>query len=169
MDRAESSHVREKMTDPFRKVETMGKTIWSTPQSLFDKLNREFRFDVDVCADPDNQKCPDWFQRHHALSEDWRGTCFLNPPYGREISGWMRKAYEESQKNGATVVCLIPARTNAPWWHEFVMKADEIRFIRKKVPFTSNDGKKGVPSFGSAIAIFRCGNTKQPIVTSYSR
>ena len=142
-------------------------TIWSTPQHIFDKLNREFGFTLDVCADPENAKCT-YFRSGKPLLEDWgKNKCFMNPPYGREISAWIRKAHEASLA-GATVVALIPGRTNAPWWHEYVMKADEIRFVRKKLSFTGNDGTKGVPSFGSVIAVF--GNKRQkPKISSWDQ
>jgi phage N-6-adenine-methyltransferase len=126
---------------------------WATPQSLFDKLNVEFGFELDVCANADNAKCSRYFTREQdGLSQDWIGVVWMNPPYGRGIEGWMSKALEAS-RDGATVVALIPSRTNAPWWHDYVMNADEIRFIRKKVSFGGR--VDGVPFTGSVIAVFR--------------
>lgn len=88
---------------------------WETPQWLFDELNSEFGFDLDVCADKMNAKCTRYFSREtDGLSQTWHGTCWMNPPYGREIGRWMAKAYESSQE-GATVVCLVPARTDTKW------------------------------------------------------
>jgi len=140
-------------------------SVWSTPQSLFDKLNAEFGFSIDVCADHDNKKVVPYLTREQGLSAPWRGKCWLNPPYGREISAWMKKAFEESL-SGATVVALVPSRTNAPWWHDYVMRSDEIRFIRKKVPFVGS--KRGVPFFGSVIVIFGAKRQK-PIVSSWEQ
>ncbi len=98
------------------------------------------------------------------MAQPWDGIVWMNPPYGREISKWMRKAYEAALA-GAVVVALIPSRTNAPWWHECVMKADEIRFIPKKVSF---EGRiKGVPFFGSVIVVFRYPGAAMPDVSSY--
>lgn len=131
--------------------------VWSTPKAVFDKLNAEFRFQVDVCAEAENTKCKFFFDRSFSLSCSWKGTCWLNPPYGKEIHLWLAKAREAAYK-GATVVALIPGRTNAPWWHEHVMKAEEIRFVRKKMSFHSPDGKRGVPGWGAVIAIFRPAN-----------
>lgn len=126
---------------------------WATPQALFDKLDEEFGFDVDVCALPENAKCKKFYSpEEDGLRFRWTGTVWMNPPYGRGIAKWVKKAYEASQ-GGATVVALIPNRSNAPWWHEWVMRANELRFVRKKVAFVGST--RGVPFFGSVIAIFR--------------
>lgn len=123
---------------------------WETPQALFDELNAEFHFELDVCATSDNAKCSKYFTADEdGLSKNWQGSCFMNPPYGRTIGQWMRKAYEESQK-GALVVCLVPARTDTAWWHEYAMRG-EIRFLRGRVKFSG----KGPAPFPSAIVIFR--------------
>lgn len=124
--------------------------LWSTPQETFDELNREFAFETDVCALPENAKCDRYFTpADDGLAQDWRGSCWMNPPYGRQIGHWMRKAYESSLA-GATVVCLVPARTDTAWWHDFAAKG-EVRFIRGRLQF---DGVKDAP-FPSAIVIFR--------------
>lgn len=95
---------------------------WATPQDFFDRLDEEFDFTLDPCATPENAKCSRYFTKGgDGLSQDWSGDrVFMNPPYGREIGKWVKKAYEESQK-GALVVCLIPARTDTSYWHEFVI------------------------------------------------
>lgn len=77
----------------------------------------------------------------------------MNPPYGRDTGRWIRKAFEESRR-GATVVCLVPARTETAWWHDYCLKG-EIRFIRGRLWFTDHMGKTGRPRFGSAVVIFR--------------
>ena len=79
----------------------------------------------------------------------------MNPPYGREIGVWLKKAYESATRadNGATVVCVLPARTDASWWHDYVMKA-EVRFIRGRLTF---GGSKNSAPFPTAIVIFRPG------------
>ena len=128
---------------------------WETPQSLFDELDKEFLFSVDVCASPKNAKCRRFFtEETDGLSQDWKGICWMNPPYGRKIGKWIKKAYESSMA-GATVVCLVPARTDTGWWHEFVMKG-EIRFIKGRLKF--GNSKSNAP-FPSAIIIFR-GNSR---------
>ncbi|WP_156276197.1 phage N-6-adenine-methyltransferase [Neomoorella glycerini] len=126
---------------------------WETPQWLFDQLNKEFRFVLDVCATPENAKCPYYYTKEQdALncSWVWAKNCWMNPPYGRQIGQWVRKAYEEA-KAGATVVCLLPARTDTAWWHDYCMKG-EIRFIRGRLKFGRS--KNSAP-FPSAIVIFR--------------
>lgn len=125
--------------------------MWETPQHVFDELNQEFRFDVDVCATKENAKCATFFSPEmDGLKREWEGTCWMNPPYGRQIHLWVKKAYESSLKNGVTVVCLLPARTDTKWWHDYCMKG-EIRFIKGRLKF--GDGKNSAP-FPSAIVIF---------------
>ena len=123
---------------------------WETPQDLFDELNRKYYFDLDVCASLENAKVANYISLpDDALKEKWVGTCWMNPPYGREIGKWMKKAYEESQQD-ALVVCLVPARTDTKWWHEYAMKG-EIEFIRGRLKFS---GHKNSAPFPSAIVVF---------------
>lgn len=125
---------------------------WETPQDLFDKLNAEFHFTTDVCATAENAKCTRYYTREDdGLERIWGGVCWMNPPYGRQIGKWARKAWTSAQENGATVVCLLPARTDTGWWHDYCMKG-EIRFIRGRLRF---GGSKWNAPFPSAIVIFK--------------
>ncbi|ARM68492.1 DNA N-6-adenine-methyltransferase [Staphylococcus haemolyticus] len=133
---------------------------WTTPQHLFDELNQEFNFTLDPCATEENAKCSKHFTiEDDGLSKDWSNdVVFMNPPYGREIKKWIKKAYEESL-NGATVVCLIPARTDTMYWHDFIFdKADDIRFLKGRLKF--GNGKNSAP-FPSAIIIYECKEAEQ--------
>jgi phage N-6-adenine-methyltransferase len=126
--------------------------LWSTPQDFFAKLDAEFHFTLDVCATADNAKCKRFFSpEDDGLHSSWYGTCWMNPPYGRAIGEWMQKAYDSSRYWKCTVVCLVPARTDTAWWHDFAMKG-EIRFIRGRLKFGGS--KNGAP-FPSAVVIFR--------------
>ena len=123
---------------------------WETPQKLFDELNQKYNFEIDVCALPENAKCENYFSPEvDGLKQEWSGACWMNPPYGREIGKWMKKALESS-RNGATVVCLVPARTDTAWWHDYAMKG-EIEFIRGRLKF--GNSKNSAP-FPSAIVVF---------------
>jgi len=124
--------------------------LWSTPQYIFDEYNEKYRFDLDVCASPDNAKCDRFFTKDDdGLKQAWTGSCWMNPPYGREIGKWMKKAYE-SGLNGATVVCLVPARTDTAWWHDYAMKG-KIIFLRGRLKF--GESKNSAP-FPSAIVVY---------------
>lgn len=124
--------------------------LWSTPQDFFDQLNREFHFDLDVCATPENAKCARYFTKQQdGLAQKWTGVCWMNPPYGREIGRWVQKAYESS-RGGVIVVCLLPARTDTRWWHDYCMKG-EIRFVKGRLKF--GDATKHAP-FPSVVVIF---------------
>lgn len=127
--------------------------LWSTPQIFFDKLNAVFNFKTDVCASAENAKCSKFYtQEQDGLAQEWSGICWMNPPYGREIGEWVKKAYESSIKNLATVVCLLPARTDTRWWHEYCAKAQEIHFLKGRLKF--GDAKNSAP-FPSVVVIFR--------------
>jgi len=127
-----------------------GNVEWSTPVDLFDDLNRIFHFDLDACASPTNAKCPRYFTKEQdALRQSWRGTVWMNPPYGRQISHFMKKAYEESL-DGATVVCLVPSRTCTRWWHGYA-KHGNITLLRNRLKF---GGSQDSAPFPSAIVIF---------------
>lgn len=125
---------------------------WETPRYVFSPLHAEFNFQVDVCATSENAKCKVFFDKSvDGLRREWSPfRCWMNPPYGKNISKWMKKAFQESQR-GALVVCLIPARTDTKWWHEWVMRSAEIRFISGRISF--GDGKQSAP-FPSCIVIF---------------
>jgi phage N-6-adenine-methyltransferase len=126
--------------------------LWETPQKLFDTVNEEFHFTLDVCATPENAKCARFFTKaDNGLAQDWGSEiCWMNPPYGKEIPFWMKKAYRASQ-TGATVVCLIPSRTDTRWFHDYAMKG-EVRFIKGRLKF--GQAKSSAP-FPSALVIFR--------------
>lgn len=133
---------------------------WPTPQWFFDALDAEFGFDVDVCASPDHAKCKRHFTPEmDGLKQRWTGVCWMNPPYGREIGRWVAKAYESAQQ-GATIVCLLPARTDTAWWHDFVMRAEEVRLLRGRLKF--GNATAGAP-FPSALVIFR---PRRPVIVS---
>ncbi len=127
---------------------------WATPQDFFDKLNEEFRFTLDPCANSDNHKCDLFFTREqNGLNQDWGGhTVFCNPPYGREIADWVKYAYEQSQKPDTTVVMLIPARTDTRYFHEYIYNKAEIRFIRGRLKF--GDATSAAP-FPSMVVVYR--------------
>ena len=96
---------------------------WATPQNFFDKLNAQYNFELDVCADKTNHKVEKYYdEQDNGLIQPWAPyRCWMNPPYGRVIGHWMKKAYDESQL-GALVVCLVPARTDTKWWHDYAIK-----------------------------------------------
>jgi site-specific DNA-methyltransferase (adenine-specific) len=143
---------------------------WETPQELFDELDKEFNFRLDPCCTPYNKKCKYFYSKERSgLENRWSpfGPVFMNPPYGREIGKWVKKAYEESQK-GCTVVCLLPARTDTKWWHDYVMQAVEVRLIKGRLKF---GGVKNNAPFPSAIVIFNLNefprmHSSYPIFTS---
>jgi site-specific DNA-methyltransferase (adenine-specific) len=114
---------------------------WSTPKELYLELNKEFHFDDDPCP----------LHGTGGLDRDWGRSTFVNPPYGREITAWLKKAHEESLK-GKTIVCLVPSRTDTRWWHDYCMRAVEIRFLRGRLKF--GESKNSAP-FPSAVVIFK--------------
>lgn len=133
---------------------------WATPQPFFDILHAEFGFSLDVCANDNNAKCGEYFtEEQDGLCQSWQreAPAWMNPPYGREIGKWVKKAYEESLL-GQTVVCLLPARTDTKWWHDYVMHAGEVRFIRGRLKF--GDSANSAP-FPSAVVVFKPNTEKE--------
>lgn len=123
---------------------------WATPQDFFDAMNALYRFDLDVCAAPENAKCARFFTKEQdGLAQEWGGKVWMNPPYGREIGKWVRKAYESAQR-GATVVCLLPARTDTAWWHDYCEKGS-YWFVRGRLKF---NGHKWSAPFPSVVVTF---------------
>jgi len=88
---------------------------WETPQQLFDILNAEFGFQTDVCATAENAKCAHFYTKdQNGLDQQWSGVCWMNPPYGREIIQWVKKAFETTQQGGGIAslyVCYLPEQT----------------------------------------------------------
>lgn len=123
------------------------KQSYATPKALYDALNEEFHFDDDPC--PLSEPSP--LYSNDGLARAWGNSVFINPPYGREISKWIERAYREAQGGGKTIVLLIPSRTDTRWWHSWIMKATEIRFLRGRLCF---DGKSPAP-FPSAVVVFK--------------
>ena len=124
---------------------------WTTPRDLFDELDAEFNFELDVASTDENALC----ERHYTaadngLKQPWEGSVWCNPPYGREIWKWVRKAAETDL--GGVIVCLVPARTDTRWWHDWIVgHASEVRFIRGRLKFGGS--KSGAP-FPSAVVIY---------------
>ena len=86
--------------------------LWYTPEDFFKKYDDKYKFEIDVCATDYNAKCDKYFTEEiDGLSQEWTGICWMNPPHGRTIGKWMKKAYDSSL-SGSTVVCLVPARTD---------------------------------------------------------
>ena len=140
---------------------------WATPQDFYDRLNKEFNFNLDPCSTKENAKCDKFFTiDDDGLSQSWTGhNVFMNPPYGREIKFWIEKALKETLISGerTVVVCLIPASTDTQYWHDYIFnKAKEIRFVKGRLKF--GNGLNSAP-FPSAVVVF---DSKHAGVTKYS-
>lgn len=127
---------------------------WETPKWFFAALDSEFRFTLDVCASMDNRKCKVFYSIHQdAFRLQWRGTCWMNSPYGRDIGRWMAKAKVSALENNATVVCLVPARCDTNWWFDHA-RFGEVRFLKGRLKF---EGAPSAAPFPSALVIYRPG------------
>lgn len=134
------------------------KMDWGTPPDLFKKLDEKYHFNLDAAADENNHKCDKYFtEADDALKQDWVGNVFLNPPYGRNIGKFIKKAYEESLKNADVVVIVMPARTDTAYWHDYIIPhAAEIIYLRGRLKFTGRkDGKLQPAPFPSAVVVFK--------------
>lgn len=130
---------------------TSGRDDWRTPTAMFDALNKEFFFNVDLCADENNHLCAEYYTKDRdGLNADLRGKrVFCNPPYGKTLGKWVRKCAESKAE---VAVMLIPARTDTAWFHDYVWGKAEVRFIRRRIRF---DGSTTDAPFPSMIVIFK--------------
>jgi len=135
-------------------------TTWETPQDFFDTLNKEFNFTLDPCCVPETAKCEKYYTpKENGLIQDWSGErVFVNPPYGREIVTWVKKAHEEAQK-GTLIVMLLPVRTSTRWFHNWIYGYAKIRLIRGRLNFLLNKEDKGNAPFPSMLVIFNSTST----------
>lgn len=141
---------------------------WSTPQDFFEKLSWRFGpFDLDPCADCTNTKCTTFFNEDQdGLLQNWEGyTAFVNPPYGRGIDKWIKKGFDEAHKDNTKVVMLVPSRTDTKYWHQYVMKADEVYFVKGRLKF--GDSENSAP-FPSAVVVFD-GRSQQQVFGAINR
>ncbi len=128
-----------------------GSGEWSTPKWLFDEWNKKYNFDLDPCATSKNSKCIEYFDKAaDGLFQTWSGTVWMNPPYGRNLIEWVRKAYRTFEE-GHTVVCLLPASTDTKWFHEYCLRG-KVTFLRGRVKF---GGSNKTAPFPSMIVEFR--------------
>lgn len=134
---------------------------WATPQAFYDELNKEFGpFTLDPCATQENAKCARFFTKtENGLAQTWEGKVYINPPYGREIKDWVRKAAQSVRSGGGQAeicVMLLPARTDTKWWWDYIQDKAQVRFIRGRVKFRTPGQAKPAPApFPSVIVIFR--------------
>ena len=138
-------------------MRTSSTSTWATPVSLFDPLNAEFDFEVDVCANADNAKVDRYFtESDNGLWQPWAPLrCWMNPPYGRETALWVKKAADEAAA-GALVVGLVPARTDTVWFHDHILKEGaEVRFVRGRVPFEGPSRVVPRAPFPSLVIVWR--------------
>lgn len=138
--------------------------IQRTPDGLFRRLDDEFHFTLDAAASDRNAKCGRYFTvADDGLGQDWgRDVVWCNPPFGRGLREWARKAWEAS-RSGATVVLLVPSATDMDWWHDYVLDADEVRFIRGRMSFGSEDLTRSNYVFPVSLAVFRPRSTGERV------
>ena len=130
---------------------------WRTPDAVFTPLHREFKFTLDPCSTHSNALLRKHYtEAENGLEQDWSGErVFMNPPYGREVYAWTRKAREEAER-GALVVGLLPASTDLAWWHDDVVGAGaEVRYIRGRVRFLTDGPYRASGFFASVVVIWR--------------
>jgi len=145
------------------KVATLlpGAVEWATPPAIYAALDQEFKFTLDAAAADFNAQHVRYFDRDtDALTASWAGErVFCNPPYGKGMTLWVRKALLEATEHGALVVMLLPARTDTSWFHEVVLPHAEIRFIRGRLSYTlgAPATRRGRAPFASFVAVFRPG------------
>lgn len=121
---------------------------WETPQDLFERLDEEFHFTLDPAASEECHKCSRFFtEEQDGLLQPWTGErVFCNPPYGRKIGDWAKKACEEAQNPDTIVMMLLPARTDTRWFHRYIYGKAEIRFLKGRLKFGKAKNSAPFPS-----------------------
>lgn len=133
---------------------------WETPDAFFQPYAKEFNIKLDVCATAQNAKCKAFYdKKYNGLHAAWSiakqiggktASCWMNPPYGRGIEKWVKKAHDETL-NGVTTIALLPARTDTSWFHSYIYSKHEVRFLKGRIKFV--DAPSSAP-FPSMIVIF---------------
>lgn len=138
---------------------TSNKEDWETPQYFYDKLNAKYHFQWDLAASDGNAKCDHYFNcEDNSLEQDWEGlsgNMFLNPPYGRELKLWVKKASETKLKRDQFLVMLIPSRTDTSYWHDYIFNHAEIEFLRGRLKFEVDGVSGDSAPFPSAVVIYK--------------
>ena len=145
----------KKLFDEDKVNKSLESTVWGTPPEIFNPINKEFGFTLDVCAIAENAKAVRFFTPiDNGLKQPWDNeVCWCNPPYGREVGRWVEKAFRESgSQGGPTIVMLLPARTDTAWFHDYILGKAEIRFLRGRLYF--NDTPNGRAPFPSMVVVF---------------
>jgi phage N-6-adenine-methyltransferase len=149
---------RKQRAPPARVVMSSSQSVeFPTDPQVFAALSERYGpFNLDAAATAENAKCARYFTAaDDGLAQTWTGRVWLNPPYGREVGKWVKKAWESAQSSAELVVCLVPARTDTRWWHEYAVRG-EVEFVRGRLRF----GRPTVAPFPSAVIVFRCETTE---------
>jgi len=143
----------KKLFDEDKVSKSLESTVWGTPPEIFNPINKEFGFTLDVCAIAENAKAVRFFTPiDNGLKQPWDNeVCWCNPPYGKEVKDWCKKALVQSKK-GTTTVLLIPCKTNTNWWHDTVIPFAEVRFLRGRVKFVYPDGQQSTQALPWPLA-----------------
>ena len=133
------------------------KTDWETPDDFFLELDKKYGFTLDVAANAENKKCARYFSADDdGLQQSWKtdGAVWCNPPYGRQIKDWVKKASDEAKLIDNTIVMLIPARTDTSYFHDYIYGTAEIYFVRGRIKFLDNKKEKSSAPFPSMIVVW---------------
>ena len=139
---------------------TSNNPAYETPKEFYNKYNSKYNFTLDACASDTNHLCDKYYTVNNScLDKDWTGnTVWMNPPYGNEISKFIKKAYDEWKDHNVETVMLLPARTDTKWFHDYIYRKRgvKIEFIKGRLHFCTNGvpDKNGAP-FPSMIVVYK--------------
>lgn len=134
-------------------LRTLDRKDWETPPEFFQELDDVYQFTLDPCATKETAKCSKYYtEKDNGLEKDWGGEhVYCNPPYGKEIPLWVKKASKEASKPNTLVVMLLPARTDTTWFHDYIYNKAAVYFVRGRLRFV---GAEHPAPFPSMIVVF---------------
>ncbi|MFX1453836.1 MAG: DNA N-6-adenine-methyltransferase [Promethearchaeota archaeon] len=148
--------------------------IWETPWNIFELINKRVKKEygreitIDICASKDNAKHERYYtEKENGLIQDLQGEiAFCNPPF-IEIEKWVEKCYKEGLKPNTIVVALLRVSPDTEYFHKYVMKADQIWFLKGRVWYLINGVEKKDTNFASMVVIFTKNERETPFINTF--
>ncbi len=129
---------------------------WQTPQWLFDKLNTQYNFKVDCCANVSNAKCKIYPMNFLDIRIVTKYHCWMNPPFSKAQE--MFKGFFKRIREGVAIYRCDNMETKI--WQDIILKNASWVFIpNKRIAYEGMEGKGS--RFPSALIGFNVDPPKE--------